>query len=218
MACSFLILIFYLFIKPSEIYIFETEKGTLSAGNTEKRFSPYSTFKLALSLFLSENKNGSKTWTWDGVKHPIETWNKNQTEESWIKNSCVWVSKKIIQQSSHEKIQFFLNNLNYGNKNVETQNFWLDETLKISVAEQITLLKKLLEKKEFKKDLFKVYSSKNGTVYGKTGTGQKGGWFIGWIEKNKKNYFFSYFKEKATGQESKDDVLKKLEQIFKQTP
>ncbi|MHA1540694.1 MAG: penicillin-binding transpeptidase domain-containing protein [Alphaproteobacteria bacterium] len=213
-----LIIIFIFSTLRSKNYgmIFHTKNSVVSKGDTEKTYPPYSSFKMVLSLFLSENSK-IKNWKWNGKKHIFPSWNKNQNEKSWIENSCVWVSEDILKKTNLEKIKSFLEVLKYGNNEVDLSNFWLNGKLKISVKNQIEVIKKLLKNKSFNRELFRIKESKNYIIYGKTGTGEKsGGCFVGWVEMDKKEFPFAYYDEKSTGKKAKQKVLENLKILFKE--
>ena len=208
--------LFYFFIKKEEAFIFHTPEKTISKGNLKQLFPPFSTFKLPLSLFSNIQKNTQKSWKWDGKKRFFPEWNQDQTRHSWIQNSCVWVSERIIKNDSETNLKSFLENLNYGNKKINNSLFWIDGTLKISISNQIQVIIKLLKNDLFEKELFFIEENKSYTVYGKTGTGKEGGgWFIGWVNKDKIEYPFAYFINNVTGRQAKLTVLSKLKKVFK---
>src|SRR3990167_10177881 len=58
-----------------------------------KKIPPDSTFKIPLSLMAFDQKliTQSTIFKWDGKDHGLAVWNQNQTPQTWLKNSVVWV-------------------------------------------------------------------------------------------------------------------------------
>lgn len=184
------------------------------------RTAPVSTFKIPLFLMAYQEGliNNSTTFKWDGKKHEIDSWNKDQTVRSWIQNSTVWVSQQLTQKLGKDKISETLKKLNYGNASTSgaVETFWLtkstfapnvDSSLKISAEEQLRFLTLLWEEKTFYpretlNQLFDILRApdmdQNGIqMYGKTGSGymdfsqyKRLGWYVGFAKKNDKIYSY----------------------------
>lgn len=187
----------------------ETEFGM----HINKRFTPCSTFKIALSLIgydtqILKDTNNPKWVYQEGYDDYLESWKTSQTPQSWIQNSCVWYSRLLSQQVGLEKMQTYLDLLNYGNQDLSggLTNAWLNSSLQISTKEQAMFLKKMLQQKfciskkaiETTKALLFIDELNEGwQLFGKTGMGSitndlQIGWFIGWIEKDNIFLPFSY--------------------------
>lgn len=222
---------FVLFDKnKNEFTIFNQQKS-------QKQVPPCSTFKIVNSLIGLETmvvEDENTTFKWDGKKYPIESWNKDHTLKTAISNSVVWFYQKLALKIGEEKMQDYLNKVNYGNKDISggITKFWLQSSLKISPKEQVDMLRKFYEYQlPFSKrniDIVKkiiLLSEDNGTrLSGKTGSGSKpnsveyiNGWFVGYVEKDKNVYIFATNIESngssdksAGGQEAKEITLKIL--------
>ncbi len=222
---------FVLFDKNKNEYtIFNQQKS-------QKRVPPCSSFKIVNSLIGLETKvveDENTTFKWDGTKYPIESWNKDHTLQTAISNSVVWYYQKLASQVGEEKMQDYLNKVNYGNKDISAgiTKFWLQSSLKISPKEQVDILRKFYDYQlPFSKrniDIVKkiiVLSEDNGDkLSGKTGSGSKpnsdkyiNGWFVGYVEKNKNVYIFatniednSTSDKSAGGLQAKEITLKIL--------
>ncbi len=189
-----------------------------------ERFSPCSTFKITLSLmgYDAGILSDENTPTWDyqeGYDDFLESWKSPHTPESWMKNSCIWYSKILAIEIGLNKIQGYLNALEYGNKDMSgglgqpgpEGVAWINSSLKISLKEQIEFIKKInLGMSPFSPDaiqktkviIFKEVSLEGWELYGKTGwcgshvieDGKKieFGWFVGWIEKDTIFFPFAY--------------------------
>ncbi|MCP0913326.1 MULTISPECIES: penicillin-binding transpeptidase domain-containing protein [Legionella] len=187
-----------------------------------QRVAPDSTFKIALSLmaFDSGASHESTVFKWNGKKSALLDWNHDQTPESWLKYSVVWVSQQLTQRMGDTRIKGYLAKFKYGNqdfsgdpgKNNGLQYAWLSSSLKISAMEQLNFLKAfyagaLPVSKEAlhltKKNMYQGQLENGADLYGKTGSGRHGaserasnpsllrdGWFIGFVEKGSQQYLF----------------------------
>lgn len=180
------------------LYNENTDKYTIyNEKLAEKRYSPYSTYKIAIALnglennIITENNSFMK---WNGENYPFSQWNNNQNLNTAFKNSVNWYFQNIDSNISYTGKKIFLNNINYGNKNIgfSKDNYWLDGSLKISSIEQVEFLKNVFKdnKYSFKHtDTVKNKIKITDSLYGKTGSGHNSGWFIGIIENNDNCYF-----------------------------
>lgn len=192
-----------------EIAFYNREKSKI-------RMAPDSTFKIALSLMAFDSKiiNQDTKFSWDKVDRGLSLWNQDQTPQTWIRNSVVWVSQAITPKLGLDRIQRYLVSFDYGNKdfsgnpqrNDGLTNAWLESSLKISPAEQVVFLKKLiLRNLEVTKsaiqstldNMFLMESDKGTKIYGKTGAGfssdrsLQNGWFEGFaVTKEGHKYIF----------------------------
>jgi beta-lactamase class D len=129
-----------------------------SEGNCNVRYSPCSTFKIALALM------GYDTGILKDETHPewpfkeeykalFESWKDPQNPTTWMKNSCVWYSQVLTPKIGMNKFLDYLRKFNYGNQNVSGDkgqnngltNAWLSSSLEISPQEQGIFLEKLLK-------------------------------------------------------------------------
>lgn len=173
------------------------------------RVSPVSTYKIYSALFGLESNIISPEQSlisWDGKDYELDVWNSDQTLESAMQNSVTWYFQAIDKQSDLSTTRDYIKKIGYGNQIVgdDLSSYWVDSSLKISPIEQIEMLQKFYYNQfdfsskniDTVKDSIRLYSTNNGTVYGKTGTGEINGrnslgWFIGYIEKNDHIYFFA---------------------------
>ncbi len=176
-----------------------------------QRFSPASTFKIVNSLIglqtgrITDEKMVIK---WDGVKRPVEFWNKDMDMTEAFKVSCVPYYQEVARRIGKDTMQRWVDSIGYGNKNISgpIDSFWLNNALKISPDEQLGLVKKLyFDHLPFRKSVQQavrdVMLQEDNTAYKlsyKTGWGadEKNndiGWVTGWVEENKHVYFFVTF-------------------------
>ncbi len=176
----------------------------------DSSYLPASTFKIVSSLIgLQTGKivNDSMIIKWDGVKRPIDEWNKDLTMYEAFRVSSVPYYQEVARRIGKDTMQFWLDSLSYGSKKITSaiDTFWLDNSLKITPDEQLGLVKRLyFDQLPF----FKTYQEvvkramlfENNANYRlgyKTGwgrwdakTGKTIGWMVGWIEENRHPYFF----------------------------
>jgi beta-lactamase class D len=162
-------------------------------GDCSKRYSPCSSFKIALALM------GYDTGVLKDETHPewrfkpeyeafLDSWKNPQNPTTWMKNSCVWYSQVLTQQLGMKKFQDYVNKFNYGNldvsgdieKNNGLTHAWLSSSLEISPEEQVIFLEKFLANvlpvskhaNDMTKNIIYIEDLPNGwKLYGKTGSG-----------------------------------------------
>ena len=114
-----------------------------------------------------------------------------------FKVSCVPYYQEIARRIGPGRMQHFLDTVKYGTMNMGTHidDFWLNDSLKISADEQLTFLKKMyfteLPFSERAQRMVKVLMLKEQTplynLYYKTGTSIRGtkkiAWIIGFAER-----------------------------------
>lgn len=173
------------------------------------RISPASTYKIYLALSALEvgiiTPEQSRI-PWNGQKNVFDTWDGDQTLESAMQNSVNWYFQAIDREMGLSAIKDYVRKIDYGNQTAggDISSYWYDSSLKISPIEQVEMLIKLYdndfqfssENIEAVKKSICLFSTADGSVYGKTGTeavnGQTtSGWFIGFIETEEHTCFFA---------------------------
>ena len=193
-------------------------------GDCKTRYGAQSTFKIPLALmgFDSGILKDAHTPAWpyeEGVtvNRPED---KFETDPArWEKESVVWFSQKITTQLGTEKFKKYVDDFNYGNKNISGDpgkkngltNAWLSSSLKIAPIEQVSFIGKLLDRRfklapeAYENTLLIIpqFKAADWTVHGKTGTGfahkdngalnrdRQQGWFVGWAENGDKKILFA---------------------------
>ncbi len=173
-----------------------------------KRFTPASTFKIVNSLIGLETGrifDEKMIIKWDGVTRSRAEWNKDLTMEEAFKVSSVPYYQEVARRIGRDTMQQWIDSLQYGTKNLGAaiDSFWLNNAIKISADEQLGLVKRLyFDQLPFQKRtqqiVKKVMLWEDNSLYKlsyKTGWGfdeQKKniGWIVGWIEENRRPYFF----------------------------
>lgn len=180
----------------------------------DSAYLPASTFKIVNSLVGIETGrivNEKMVIKWDGVVRPdpmgdsTKTWNKDLTMEEAFKRSALPYYQEVARRIGKDTMQFWLDSLKYGNKKLVSaiDQFWLDNTLKITADEEMGFVKKLYfnqlpfqkRTQEIVKKVMVQEENANYKLAFKTGTGtlENGNtlcWIVGWVEENRHPYFF----------------------------
>lgn len=197
------------------------------------RYSPCSTFKIALSLIGYDQKilqdSNNPIWPYDGSNVAFDAWKKPQTPSSWMELSVVWYSKILAKKIGVQKLHEYVTRFSYGNCDLSgsdgTEDAFvtahLGSSLKISPFEQVLFLQNCINNRlpvgsfaiDMTKKIIPCSSYASGCkLYAKTGAGitSEGGifWYIGWIEKNAiETYVF------ALCIKNPDHILSKKERV-----
>lgn len=179
----------------------------------DSTYLPASTFKIVNSLIGLQTgiiSSDSMVIPWDGVQRPVEAWNKDLSMYEAFRVSAVPYYQEVARRIGKDTMQFWLDTLQYGaNKDKklykisEIDNFWLDNSLKITPDQNLGLVKNLYfnelpffkVNQEIVKRAMLFENNSNYRLAYKTGWGytEQGhslGWIVGWIEENKHPYFF----------------------------
>jgi beta-lactamase class D len=199
----------------------KTEEMIMELGSDiEERVSPCSTFKITLSLmgYDAGILVDQVTPTWDfqkGYDDFLPSSRQPINPSTWMQYSCVWYSKVLAGYLGIEKMQSYLDGMEYGNKDLSgssaTDTTWINSSIKISPKEQVHFLKQMIEGnlpisqkaiQMTKEILFKEELGLGWKLYGKTGWSGSDitrdgktlqfGWFVGWIENGDRFFPFAY--------------------------
>jgi beta-lactamase class D len=220
------------------IIIYDLHKNVMTIYNEEqsnKGILPASTFKIYNALIALETQVApTKEYgiKWDGIKYQYPSWNKDQTLESAFKNSVVWYFQELAREIGKERMGKYVRELEYGNMDISQgiDTFWLEGNLKISAREQLDLLVQLYKDElpfsktaqETVKDLMILEKNREYILRGKTGTVTRlpdvyYSWFVGYLEKNNRTYFFVTNLEKAKADSGGMNEAKEItEKILKE--
>lgn len=175
----------------------------------QKRFSPYSTFKIANSLIGLETgviKDPDKKWHWDSAKYPVpenapggdykQIWAQDNSMRTALANSIVWYYREVATRVGAKRMKGWLKKFDYGNGDISggLDHFWLGSSLLISPEEQVRFLTKLSRGKEpvskehlaLVKEILTQDQGPGYKLIAKTGSSGDGeGWLVGWTESAK---------------------------------
>jgi beta-lactamase class D len=164
---------------------------------------PASTFKVPNSLIALETgvveDPDKDVFKWDGVKRDIEAWNRDHTMRSAIAASAVPVYQEIARRIGQERMQKYVDLLEYGNRNIGggIDQFWLTGDMRIDPMQQIDFLDRLRRgvlpiskrSQDLVRDILPVTKVGDATIRYKSGLlgaeiGKPSlGWMVGWVEK-----------------------------------
>ncbi|MBU5465762.1 BlaR1 family beta-lactam sensor/signal transducer [Virgibacillus sp. MSJ-26] len=185
---------------------------------SQQRVSPDSTYKIYSALFALEANvitPSNNERDWDGHSHPYKEWNKDQNLSTAMSHSVNWYFQDIDRKLGKEQLQHYFDKINYGNKNLSANldSYWMESSLKVSPIEQVQLLYELEENKyDFNEDNIQaiekaihIDDQSDGHLYGKTGTGtingiDMNGWFIGFVKKANRTFYFAANIQNEDGQ------------------
>jgi beta-lactamase class D len=184
---------------------YKVEEYLVIASDTERSGEgrlPASTFKIANSLIALEtgvvDDPDKDVFKWDGVTRPIEAWNKDHTLRSAIAVSAVPVYQEIARRIGPERMQRFLEQLDYGNHDIGggIDQFWLTGALRIDPVQQVDFIDRLRRgtlpvskrSQDLTRDIIPTTKVGDAVVHAKSGLLGKEqgslGWMVGWVEKS----------------------------------
>jgi len=183
---------------------YKVEEYLIIASDTERSGEaklPASTFKIANSLIALETgvveDPDKDVFKWDGVVRPIEAWNKDHTLRSAIAVSAVPVYQEIARRIGPERMQKYLEELDYGNHDIGggIDQFWLTGALRIDPVEQVDFIDRLRRgalpvskrSQDLTRDIIPVTKVGDAVIHAKSGLLGKEqgslGWMVGWVDK-----------------------------------
>jgi beta-lactamase class D len=172
---------------------------------------PASTFKIPNSLIALETgvvqDPDKDVFPWDGVKRPIEAWNKDHTLRSAIAVSAVPVYQEIARRIGLERMQTYVDLFDYGNRDIGggIDQFWLTGALRIDPVEQVDFVDRLRRRalqvsrrsQDVVSDILPVTKVSDAVIRAKSGLlgAERGepslGWMVGWAEKGSAQTVFA---------------------------
>lgn len=174
-----------------------------------QRLPPCSTFKVPSSLVALESgviEDQHAIISWDGTPQPFSSWERDHDLASAIHHSVVWYYQELASRVGEERMQHFLDAIDYGNHDISDgiTQFWLTGSLRISADEQAWLLKRLYDDSlpvdqramGIVKDILVLEQNDEYVLSGKTGTcleegSLRLGWFIGHVQTQSGQYVFA---------------------------
>jgi beta-lactamase class D len=156
------------------------------------------------------------TLKYDGEPKPVPIWMRDHTLASAMRYSVVWYFQRLASLLGPERERAYLVKLDYGNQDSSSglTTFWLDESLRISPAEQERFLVRLFQdslpvSKNAMQTVRQILVQPNGlivnatgehpfaapwptgtTVRAKTGRGENVTWLVGHVERANRAWVF----------------------------
>ncbi len=176
----------------------------------DSSYMPASTFKIVNSLIGLQTgviENDSMVIKWDGITRFVPEWNQDINMYNAFRVSCLPYYQEVARRIGKDTMQFWLDSLKYGTMKIKgpIDEFWLDNSLKITPDEQVGLVKRLYFNqlpffKTNQEIVKRAMLMENNSAYrlgyktGWSGWMEKEqkhvGWVVGWIEENNHPYFF----------------------------
>jgi len=158
-----------------------------------------STFKMLNTLIALEEgaiAGADAIFHWDGTRHEIADWNRDQTLASAFRVSCVWCYQQLARRVGAQKYPAYIEQSRYGQlrQPFNETEFWLDGALTISAAQQVAFLRRIVGRESpFKassydtlKKIMLTEETGQYRLYAKTGwaarTAPSIGWYVGYVE------------------------------------
>lgn len=223
------------------ILIYDLKKNIYYSNDFEwskTRKLPASTYKIPNSIIALESevvKDENTLFIWNGERRFLASWEQDLTFKEAFSRSCVPCYQDIARQIGSKRMNEFIDKFQYGDMQVDSTNiatFWLEGDSRISQFDQIDFLEKFYKSKlpiserteTIMKDIMIVKETKTYTLRGKTGwsvsNGINNGWFVGYVEKEDKTFFFATnveptgeFNQKAFIKNRKEITYKALRQL-----
>jgi beta-lactamase class D len=170
---------------------------------------PASTFKIPNSLIALDTgvvaDPDKDVFKWDGVTRALPEWNRDHTLRSALAASAVPVYQEIARRIGPERMQRYVNLLEYGNRNIGggIDQFWLSGDLRIDPVEQIDFIERLRRgslnvskrSQDLVREIMPQTKAGEAVIRAKTGivavTTPKVGWLVGWAEKGARATVFA---------------------------
>jgi beta-lactamase class D len=172
---------------------------------------PASTYKIPNSLIALETgvvgDPDSDLFKWDGVVRSIEAWNRDHTLRSAIAASAVPVYQEIARRVGAERMQKYVDLLEYGNRDIGggIDQFWLTGNLRIDPVQQVDFVDRLRRgvlpvskrSQDLVRDILPITKAGDAVIRAKSGllgaeAGKPSlGWMVGWAEKGSAQTVFA---------------------------
>ncbi len=163
-------------------------------------FLPASTFKVPLALIGLETgavADEHEVFPWDGKPRWRESWERDHTLPSAMKESVVWVYQAIARRVGRPAMRDWLERFDYGNGDLAggTDLFWLQGGMRVSAFQQVEFLRGLQEgslpvtarSRRIVREALVAERCGDAVIRAKSGTalGAKDGiaWWVGWVER-----------------------------------
>ena len=194
-------------------------------GQCDERVTPASTFNIVVSLMgydsgiLVDEHTPALPFK-PGYTDAIPAWRATTDPARWIRHSVLWFAQQVTARLGAARFQRYIQQFNYGNQDVSGDPgqhnglslSWVGSSLKISPAEQLVFLSKLVNRQlpvsatahAMTERIMLSQTLANGwVVHGKTGTAspvladgrddpaRQYGWYVGWAKKGERTLVFA---------------------------
>lgn len=189
-----------------------TGKVLLQRGDCERRVTPASTFKIAISLmgydagFLKDEHTPRLPFR-PGYVDWRDNWKEATDPAKWMRDSVVWYSQQVTQSLGKARFAAYVRTFGYGNADVSGDAdhdglnlSWIGSSLQISPLEQLRFLGKVVNRQlgvskhayDMTAALTEFGPVPGGwNVHGKTGASSGFGWYVGWASRGPRTLVFA---------------------------
>lgn len=192
------------------------EMVVVNAQRAGERFLPASTFKIPNTLIALETGVASGpefALSRDAALAPQEdwwpaSWLEDHTLRTALPNSVVWFYQEIARRIGHARMQAYVDQFNYGNRDISggIDQFWLTGGLRISSIEQVKFLQRFYRGElgvrdgvtQTTKELLVMEETPTYRLSWKTGWADVGkpdvpqvGWLVGYVERGEDVWFYA---------------------------
>ncbi len=194
------------------ILVYDDSSETYFSNDVEwakKGALPASTFKIINSIIGLETgvvESDSTMFTWNGEDRALDVWEQDLTLKQAFHFSCVPCYQEVARGIGTERMNTYLAKLDYGKMDVDSSNidmFWLRGNSRITQYEQIDILRRFhyaqlpissrtdaIMRKMMIREETEEYILRGKTGWAIREDGHTG-WYVGYIEKADKSYFFA---------------------------
>ncbi|QSQ12880.1 penicillin-binding transpeptidase domain-containing protein [Myxococcus landrumensis] len=105
---------------PGCFLLMDLETGKVSRNDAKKcatRMPPASTFKVPHALIALETgviTSVDQVHPWDGTQRRVAMWNQDQTLDTAMRRSAVWVFQETARKIGRERMEDWLERFHYG--------------------------------------------------------------------------------------------------------
>jgi beta-lactamase class D len=195
-------------VATGETRVYRAERASLP-------LTPASTFKIPNSMIGLETgvlTDANTTFHWDPLRDPVaddmpQVWKGDHDLRSAFRNSVVWYYRELARRVGPERMQAWLNALDYGNRSIEggIDLFWLRGDLRISAFQQVDFLERFVRGElplkasttATMREIMLIDETSEYRLYGKTGTAipsetEQIGWLVGFVERGGQTSVFAF--------------------------
>jgi beta-lactamase class D len=206
------------------------EYSGYNAGKWDTGYLPASTFKIFNSLIGLETGviDTNTVFRWNGEKRRLQQWEKDLRLDEAFRVSCVPCYQEIARKIGAERMNNWLDQLDYGKMVVTPEtidNFWLEGGSRITPREQVDFMARLYNEKlplsgstmNYVKEIMLQEIDSGFRLSGKTGwairNGNNYGWFVGYLETAGNVYYVATLVEPVNQEKLPADFAAARKQI-----
>ncbi|OWJ69222.1 class D beta-lactamase [Inquilinus limosus] len=135
----------------------DTGEAIVDQGDCDRRISPASTFKIAISLMgfdagILTSPSEPELPFREGYIDTRPEWRRATTPATWMRDSVIWYSQQVTQRLGADRFSTYIAAFDYGNRDLTGDpgahdgltRAWVSSSLQISPTEQVAFLRKLV--------------------------------------------------------------------------